>query len=55
MSRMHEEITIQVARKMSESIWNMAEILEIIQKEIQAREMGQKVKLSYSKPDQVMT
>ena len=49
MSRMPEEITIQVARKTSETIWNKEEILEIIHKEIQAREMGQKVKLSYSK------
>ena len=55
MSRMPEEITIQVARKTSESIWNMAEILEIIHKEIQAREMGQKVQLCYSKPGQIMT
>ena len=55
MSRMPKEITIQVARKTSESIWNKAEILEIIHKEIEAREMGQKVKLSYSKPEQVMT
>ena len=45
MSRMPEEITIQVARRTSECIWNLAETLEIIQKEIQAKEMGQKDKI----------
>ena len=49
MSRMPEDITIQVARKTSEDVWKMAEILEIIHKGLQARESGQKVKLSDSR------
>ena len=40
MQRMPSEITIQVARKVTEDVWPIKEILEIIKKEIEAREMG---------------
>ena len=36
MSRMPGEISIQVARKTSEEVWNIMEIMEVIEKEIEA-------------------
>ncbi|XP_065054444.1 uncharacterized protein LOC135683188 [Rhopilema esculentum] len=43
MSRMPAEITLQVARKTSEQIWRIDEILDIIRKEIEAREISRKL------------
>ena len=43
MQRMPSEITIQVARKVTEDIWPIKEILEIIRCEIEARELGESV------------
>ena len=40
MQRMPSKITTQVARKLTEDVWPIEEILEIIKKEIEAREMG---------------
>ena len=41
--RMPSEITIQVARKVTEDIWPIKVILEIIRCEIEARELGESV------------
>ena len=43
MQRMPSEITIQVARKVTEDIWPIKEILEIIRCKIEARELGESV------------
>ncbi|MCP4479237.1 MAG: DUF1759 domain-containing protein, partial [Planctomycetaceae bacterium] len=43
MARMPKEIAIQVARKTSEGIWKIEEILQILEKEIEAREIGAKI------------
>ena len=40
MQRMPSEITIQVARKVTEDVWPIKEIVEMIKKESEAREMG---------------
>eukprot|EP00795_Rhopilema_esculentum_P005588 gene5588-biopygen573 len=40
---MPAEITLQVARKTSEQIWRIDEILDIIRKEIEAREISRKL------------
>ena len=42
MSRMPSDISLQVARKTSEDIWNVTEIMAIIQQEIEAREISLK-------------
>eukprot|EP00794_Sanderia_malayensis_P008684 gene8684-9619_t len=43
MQRMPSEITVQVARKVTEDIWPIKEILEIIRCEIEARELSDSV------------
>ena len=45
MSRMPTEIALQVARKTSEDIWKIDEIMEIIRKEIEAREVSERVNI----------
>ena len=40
MSRMPSEIALQVARKTSQDIWSIDEIMTIIRQEIEAREIG---------------
>ena len=40
ISRMPGEIALQVARKTSEDIWQINEIMDIIRKEIEAREIS---------------
>ncbi|MCP3659751.1 MAG: DUF1759 domain-containing protein, partial [Bacteroidetes bacterium] len=46
MSRMPREITLQVARKITEEVWPIREILEIVRKEIEAREISDSVESS---------
>ena len=55
MSRMLKDITIQVARKTSEKIRNIKEILDIIPTEIQAREIGRKVRPSNARYEREAT
>ena len=50
MSRMPSEITIQVARKITEEIWPIAEILEIIRAEITVREVSAEISITEKKP-----
>ncbi len=40
LQKMPREVTIQLVRKATEEIWPIKEILEIILREIEAREMG---------------
>ena len=42
MSRMPSDNSLQVARKTSEDTWNVTEIMAIIQKENEAREISLK-------------
>ena len=48
--RMPSKITVQVARKFTEDIWPIEEILDIIKREIEIREMGINVTSSDRKP-----
>jgi len=43
ISRMPEDIALQVARKTSEDVWDIREIMDIIQREIEAREVSKKI------------
>ncbi len=43
ISRMPGEIALQVARKTSEDIWQINEIMDIIRKEIEAREISERI------------
>eukprot|EP00794_Sanderia_malayensis_P021467 gene21467-biopygen1183 len=51
MTRLPSEIVIEVARKTTEDVWDIEEILEIVRKEIQAREVSTKVKMNDRRPD----
>ncbi|XP_065064703.1 uncharacterized protein LOC135690935 [Rhopilema esculentum] len=44
MARMPREITLHVARKTTEEVWPIKEILEIVKKEIEARELSDNIK-----------
>lgn len=52
MKRMPNEIALQVARKTSEDVWDINEIMEIIRKEIEARELSKGITVTerVSKP-----
>ena len=43
ISRMPGEIALQVARETSEDIWQINEIMDIIRKEIEAREISERI------------
>ena len=43
MNRMPKEITSRVARKISQEIWSIEEILDIIRNEVEAREFSKKI------------
>ena len=45
MSHMPTEITLQIARKTSQDVWEINEILDIILAEIEAREVSEKVRI----------
>ena len=55
MSRMPSEISLQVARKTSEEVWNITEIMEVIEKEIEAREISRVISVQERKPEKVTT
>ena len=44
MAKLAEEIRIPVARNMSQDVWEIASLLDLIQSEIDAREMSEKIK-----------
>ena len=43
MTRLPTEISLEVSRKTEEDIWRIDEVMEIIRKEIEAREMSEKI------------
>ena len=49
MKRMPKEVTVQVARKISDDIWQLKDILEIIRSEIEALEMCASVRAAEKK------
>ena len=55
MSRMLSEISLQVARRPSEEVWNITEIMEVIEKEIEAREISRVISVQERKPEKVTT
>ena len=52
MDRMPKEITTQIARKITQEIWPIDEILEIIGNEIAAREFSEKAAISNRRPQE---
>lgn len=45
MARLPKEISLRVARRTSEEVWVINDILEIIRREVEAREMSENVKI----------
>ena len=52
-SRMPAEITLQIARKISQDVWEIDEIMNIILSEIEAREVSDKVRISEKGSDKL--
>ena len=55
MSRMPSEIALQVARKTTEDVWSITEIMGIIQKEIEAREVSRTISVKEHKTERAIT
>ena len=53
MSRMPTEITRQIARKTSQDVWEIDEIMVIMMAEILAREVSEKVRISEKRNDKL--
>ena len=51
MAKMPQEITLWVARKTSEDIWDINEILEVIRKELEANEINSKIIATERRPE----
>ena len=49
MSQLPTEIRVQIARLMSSEVWSIREMLELIGKEVEAREASEHVKLNNEK------
>ena len=49
MSKLPTEIRVQIARLMSSEVWSIREMLELIRKEVEAREASEHVKLNNEK------
>ena len=56
MSKLPQEVRIQVARNTAQEVWQMSELLEVIRKEVEAREISEGVKTNVNtdkpKPNQ---
>jgi hypothetical protein len=50
MSKLPQEVRIQIARKTTQEVWEMSPLLEVIQREVEAREISEGVKLTQEKP-----
>ena len=53
MSRMPAEITLQIARKTSQDVWEVDEIMKIILADIEALEVSEKVRISEKGSDKL--
>ena len=49
MSRMPADITLQIARKTSDDVWSIDEIMDIIREELEAREMAENINVDTHK------
>ena len=54
MARMPREITLHVARKTTEEVWPIKEILDIVRREIEARELSDNIKPVERKCDKTL-
>ena len=52
MAKLPSQMRIEIARKTSEEVWNIDDILKILKKDVEAREVGESVKASSNKNSQ---
>ena len=52
MSKLPQEVRIQVARNTAQEVWQMSDILNVIRQEVEAREISEGVKVNADKPKQ---
>ena len=45
MSKLPQEVRVQIAREITKDIWDITDILTVILKEVEAREVGENVKI----------
>ena len=50
MSKLPQEVRIQVARNTAQEVWEMSDILDVIRQEVEAREISEGVKVKADKP-----
>jgi hypothetical protein len=46
MAKLPQEVRVQIARKTTKEIWDISDILNVILKEVEAREIGENVKIN---------
>ena len=51
MSKLPQEVRIQVARNTAQEVWQMSDILDVIRQEVEAREISEGVKVNADKPN----
>ena len=51
MSKLPQEVQIQVARNTAQEVWQMSDILDVIRQEVEAREISEGVKVNADKPN----
>lgn len=50
MSKLPQDVRIQIARKTTQDVWEMSSLLEVIHKEEETREISEGIKLTSEKP-----
>ena len=51
MSKLPQEVRIQVARNTAREVWQMSDILDVIRQEVEARKISEGVKVNADKPN----
>ncbi len=46
MAKLPQEVRVQIARETTKEIWDISDILDVILKEVEAREVGENVKIN---------
>ena len=49
MSKLPQDVRLQIARNTAQDVWEMSELLEVIRKEVEAREISDGIKVTHEK------
>ena len=50
MSKLPQDVRLQIARNTAQDVWEMSELLGVIRKEVEAREISDGIKVTPEKP-----